>query len=90
MNETMSLCEDDNIGAQRACTHVMNEVTLRCMCSVNIAVGIQLTPGENNQVEKTVYSKSKAPPLIRPQPADEEHTGHERRVREAGRKTERT
>ena len=44
MNETMSLCEDDNIG-ERECTHVMYEVKLRCMCSVNIAVVIQWAPG---------------------------------------------
>ena len=83
----MSLCEDDNIG-ERECTHVMNEVTLRCMCSVNIAVVIQWAPGEKNQVEKTVvYSKSKAPPPIRPQPTEEQGSHRTReRVRKAGRK----
>ena len=55
MNETMSLCEDDNIG-ERECTHVMNEVKLRCMCSVNIAVVIQWAPGEKNQEKTVVWS----------------------------------
>ena len=70
--------EDANIG-ERECTHVMNEVTLRCKCSVSIAVVIQWAPGEKNQEKTVVYSKSKAPPPIRPQAQRQEQGTHRTR-----------
>ena len=87
----MSLCEDDNIG-ERVCTHVMYEVKLRCMCSVNIAVVIQWAPGEKNQEKTVVYSKSKASP---PDTATAHRGTHTHRTREKSKKsgkkrTERT